>query len=53
MGALRVYWQQDEAKRQLLEAIEPLDKGIAASDKDIARVETLTQELEKLNPNPA
>ena len=37
---------------QLLSAIEPLDRGAAASEDDIARVESLASAVERLNPNP-
>ncbi|CAM9422849.1 unnamed protein product [Ectocarpus fasciculatus] len=40
------------AKRELLDAIAPLKRGLTASDEDMAVVESLAQKVEKLNPNP-
>lgn len=45
-------WQQAAAKQELLDAIAPLKRGLAASEEDVAAVESLAQKLEKLNPNP-
>ena len=36
---------------QLLSAIEPLQRGVAATDEDQQQVENLIQKLEKVNPN--
>jgi hypothetical protein len=35
---------------QLLEAIKPLKRGLAASEEDKARVERLAKDLERRNP---
>ncbi len=35
---------------QLLEAIAPLKRGLAASEEDKARVEALARDLERRNP---
>ncbi|CAM9326966.1 unnamed protein product [Ectocarpus fasciculatus] len=40
------------AKQDLLDAIAPLKRGLAANDEDMAVVESLAQKVEKLNPNP-
>ncbi|KAL2649485.1 hypothetical protein R1flu_017613 [Riccia fluitans] len=39
-----------KAKIELFEAIAPLERGAIATDEDIARVDLITKELEKLNP---
>lgn len=44
--------QLASAKQDLLDAIAPLKRGLTANDDDIANVESLTQRMEKLNPNP-
>lgn len=42
-----------EAKQELLDAIKPLQRGVAASPEDRQRVEKLAQALERQNPNKA
>lgn len=37
---------------QLLELIEPLKRGLVASEEDQEQVEALVQQLEKMNPTP-
>jgi hypothetical protein len=37
---------------QLLEAIEPLQRGLTADEEDKDAIEQLAQQLEKVNPNP-
>jgi hypothetical protein len=43
---------RDDAKKALLSAIEPLERGVKASDEEKARVDALATALEALNPNP-
>lgn len=42
-----------DKKEELLQAIQPLQRGLTASDEDKAKVEQLIRELEKLTPNPS
>ncbi|KAG6543130.1 hypothetical protein Mapa_015379 [Marchantia paleacea] len=41
----------EKVKIELLDAIAPLDRGATASPDDLARVDLICQELEKLNPS--
>ena len=43
---------REDAKRALLSAIEPLERGVKASDEEKAHVDALATALEALNPNP-
>ncbi|BBM96725.1 hypothetical protein MPTK1_1g00160 [Marchantia polymorpha subsp. ruderalis] len=43
----------EKVKIELLDAIAPLDRGANASPDDLARVDLICQELEKLNPSKA
>ncbi|KAG0555364.1 hypothetical protein KC19_12G164400 [Ceratodon purpureus] len=53
-GALFPFLQKKKdkevVKKELLEAIAPLDRGAAATAEDIARVDEIARELEALNP---
>ena len=40
-------------RSQLLEAIKPLQRGVAAAAEDQQRIEELTRALERQNPNKA
>ncbi|GMH40858.1 hypothetical protein BSKO_08762 [Bryopsis sp. KO-2023] len=41
-----------EKKAKLIEAIEPLGRGVSATSEDKANIESLVQALEEVNPNP-
>jgi hypothetical protein len=41
---------KEEVKKELLDAIAPLDRGAEASDEEIYRVDKIARELEALNP---
>lgn len=53
-GALFPFLQakkdKEVVKKELLDAIAPLERGAEASDEDIARVDKIARELEALNP---
>jgi hypothetical protein len=53
-GALFPFSQKkknkEEVKKELLDAIAPLDRGAEASDEEIYRVDKIARELEALNP---
>lgn len=43
--------KREAKKQELLEAIKPLQRGVAASPEDKAKVDSLCKELERANPN--
>lgn len=45
--------KRQEKKRELLQYIKPLQRGLKASEEDVATIERLCRELERLNPNKA
>ncbi|KAK9866737.1 hypothetical protein WJX84_004414 [Apatococcus fuscideae] len=44
--------KREEAKSELLAAIEPLQRGVDASEDDKASIERLASAVERLNPTP-
>ncbi|KAK9830153.1 hypothetical protein WJX72_010026 [[Myrmecia] bisecta] len=44
--------QRAQRKKQLLEAIQPLARGVQASQEDKARIEALARAAEQANPTP-